>query len=52
LHAGGRRFGLGQIARGAHHVSAMSDERTRRLDAEAGGHACHQDALAAQVHTL
>ena len=34
--ARGRRFGLGQIARGADHVSAMSDERARRLHAEAG----------------
>src|ERR1700733_14102837 len=34
--AGSRRFGLGEIARGADHVSAVSDKRARRLDAEAG----------------
>jgi hypothetical protein len=34
--ARGGRFGLSQIARGADHVSAMSDEHARRLHAEAG----------------
>jgi hypothetical protein len=35
-HACGRRFGLGQIARGAHHIGAVSYERAGRLHAEAG----------------
>ena len=51
-HARGRRFGLGQIARGADDFRAVRDERARRLHAETGRHAGHQHALAFQVYAL
>ena len=51
-HRSGRRLGLGQIARSAHHFGAVSGERARRLDAKACRHARHQRAFSTKVHAL
>ena len=48
-HHGGRGLGLGEIAGGADHLGAVGGQRAGRLDAEPGGDAGHQHALAAQV---
>ncbi len=48
-HRRGRPFGLGQIARRAHHFGAMRRERAGRLNPEARRRAGHQHAPAAQT---
>jgi hypothetical protein len=46
---GGRGLGLLQVAGGADHLGAVGGQGAGGLDAQAGGDAGHQDALAAEV---
>src|SRR6266850_488195 len=46
----GRRFGLFQIARRAHHICAMRGQRSCRLNAQPCRNAGYEDSFALQIH--
>ena len=52
IHARSRALRFREVTGRAHNVSAVSHERARRLDAEAGRYARHQYALAVQAHAV
>src|SRR3546814_11428610 len=49
FRSGGRAFGFGEIARGAHDIGTARGERPRGLHAESGRDAGDEDALTAKI---